>query len=107
MIEYYDGIYYIVTLDNIHLRDSYRVRNTERMKTLLNFIKLRYYSDQYFFHHLPLDVLIDEWKAHSLLYDLHLFRSHTKDADLNKNNKLIQFGYYVLARIYDIKEGFK
>lgn len=27
--------------------------------------------------------LINEWKAHNLLYDLHLFRSHTRNVDLN------------------------
>lgn len=25
--------------------------------------------------------LVDEWRAHNLLYDLHLFRNHTKDVD--------------------------
>ena len=33
---------------------------------------------------------VREWKGHNRLYKLHLFRSHTKDVDLNENNSGIE-----------------
>ena len=30
---------------------------------------------------------VSEWKAHNRLYFLHIERSHTKDCDLNENQK--------------------
>ena len=99
-------IEYSVTKDNIHIKDSYKITKEDDMVRVLTKIKITYYSSAYFFYMMPYRTLIDEWKAHNLLYDFHLFRSHTKDADLNKNPWYIKVVYSILSRLY-IKSWFK
>jgi hypothetical protein len=55
---------------------------------------------------IPIKDLINEWKTHNLFYDLHLFRSHTKDVDLNKHSWFIKLIYSILSKFY-IKSWFK
>ena len=38
-----------------------------------------------------LDSMIDEWKAHNLLYKFGLFRSHTKDVDIDNERILKEY----------------
>ena len=46
-----------------------------------------------------------EWKAHNLLYDLHLFRSHTVDVDLDVNEALYRrFVYFLISWMYVYRE---
>lgn len=103
-------IKYKVTENNIHIEDSYKVWEEIEMIRVLSEIKLMYligFNIKYFFCLMSLDTLLNEWKAHNLLYEMHLFRSHTKDVDLNENNKFIRFCYYILAKIYDIRNLFR
>jgi hypothetical protein len=99
-------IKYDVTTDNIHIKDNYKITKEKEMKRILNLIKLQYYSSQYFFYLIPLKDLINEWKTHNLFYDLHLFRSYTKDVDLNKHSWFIKLIYSILSKFY-IKSWFK
>lgn len=48
-----------------------------------------------------LDELVREWQAHNLLYDLHLFRTKTKDVDLD-GRRWYQFAYDILGSIYGL-----
>ena len=49
------------------------------------------------------DSLINEWFAHNVLYNLHLFRTHTKDVDLNyPQSKIIEIAYSVAYFIVSI-----
>ena len=42
--------------------------------------------------------LINEWFAHNVLYNLHLFRSHTKDVDLNyPQSKIVGICYAIVS----------
>lgn len=42
---------------------------------------------------------INEWIAHNRLYQLGLFKNHTRDCDLTKNESLLRrFCYWVLSR---------
>ena len=72
------------------------------MVKFINDIKKLYPLSDYFFNNAKMNVMIDEWKAHNLLYNLHMFRSQTKDVYLNDNNRLVNGCYWILARIYDI-----
>ena len=77
------------TYDNTHIQDSYEVVNKQIMKEYLKWVieerELRNY---------PITRSIEsyarEWVGHNRLYNLHLFRSHTKDVDLNENNSFIE-----------------
>lgn len=45
--------------------------------------------------------LLREWKAHNLLYDLHLFREHTKDVDFEYPQKwYTRVAWFVLSQFY-------
>ena len=47
--------------------------------------------------------LIKEWRVHNVLYNLHLFRTHTKDVDLNyPQSKIIEIAYSVAYFIVSI-----
>ena len=42
--------------------------------------------------------LINEWFAHNVLYNLHLYRKHTKDVDLNyPQSKIIEIAYSIVS----------
>ena len=70
-----------ITPNNLHIEDSYKVSSKEEMEAWLklfhkecpdtNVWKRSYGS------------LEREWITHNVFYYLHLFRSHTKDVDLN------------------------
>ncbi|MCH5166883.1 MAG: hypothetical protein J1F35_03235 [Erysipelotrichales bacterium] len=45
--------------------------------------------------------MVSEWAAHNLLYNLHLFRTHTNTVDLEKNqSKILKFLYKILSLFY-------
>ena len=46
--------------------------------------------------------LVREWRAHNLLYDLWLFRSHTRDVDLDSegNGPKYQWLWNILSALY-------
>ena len=44
---------------------------------------------------------IREWKAHNILYKLHIRENQTKDTDFSKDeSKLRKFGYFFLSAFY-------
>lgn len=99
-------VQYSVSLNNIHIKDSYKITSEKEMMKILCKIKLQYFSSKYFFYQTSYQELLNEWKTHNLLYDLHLFRSHTKDVDLNDNPWYIKLAYTILSKLY-IKSWFK
>ena len=74
------------TKDNTHVEDSYK--STDIGLEVCYIIRERYVRG------LPrtrtYESYVREWKGHNRLYKLHLFRSHTKDVDLNENNSVIE-----------------
>lgn len=69
---------------NIRIIDSYKIRRKENMLEILIWFKLKtnFHSKRTF------DSWIREWKSHNRMYRLGMFRSHTKDCDLEENEKL-------------------
>ena len=67
----------------ISIEDSYKVTDEDDMFDILTkFVyETKYYSKR------SISSWIKEWKAHNRLYKLGLFRSHTKDCDLEENEK--------------------
>lgn len=72
-----------ITNDNINIKDSYQITSKDLMIDTLTKIKYVYPSCETF--NRKESDLIHEWRAHNRLYRLGLFRSHTKDVDLNAN----------------------
>ena len=92
----YKGIQFTLSDNNCHIINGYLTRSRDMMvefcKEVLpsRFIKTR-----------PINSYVAEWRAHNLLYDLHLFRSHTRDTDLNLDeNKFVRFLYRIVSLFY-------
>lgn len=80
---------------NIHIVNSYKIRNEKDMIfILLNFKQRTGYCSKR-----TLKSWIREWKTHNRLYRLGLFKSHTKDCDLEENEKLHRLIAYQILGI--------
>lgn len=82
--------------NNTHIEDSYK-------STDLN-LEVCYIIRERYLRHLPrtrsFDSYVREWKAHNRLYKLGLFRSHTKDCDLEEPIKWYhEIIYFILGVI--------
>ena len=68
---------------NIRIVNSFKINKIEDMILILRIFQIRtgYKSKR------SLRSWIKEWKAHNRLYKLGLFKSHTKDCDLEENEK--------------------
>lgn len=90
-----DGVKIQYDSKNIHIVNSYLVNNKSKMFTILILFKevTKYKSKR------TLKSWIREWKAHNRLYRLGLFRLHTKDCDLEENEKLYRLIAYQILGI--------
>lgn len=92
----YNNIEYNISDDNCHIVKSYETRSKQDMENFCSYVLL-----PSFFTARSLSSYVAEWRAHNVLYDLHLFRSHTKDVDLNINEpKWKRFFYRILSVFY-------
>ena len=68
---------------NVRILDSYKVKEEKDIIQILKQFKLktRYKSKRKF------KSWIKEWKAHNRLYEMNLFIEHTRDCDLEENEK--------------------
>ena len=86
-----------VSENNINIKDSYTVTNEEKMKEILFAIQHEYPECKSFLR--PLEDMIAEWKTHNRLYNWGMWKSHTKDVDLNYPFKwYIQLIYNILGK---------
>ena len=80
---------------NIRILDSYKVHSKAYMEMILNvfLIKTGFISKR------TIKSWIKEWKSHNRLYKLGLFTNHTKDCDLEENEKIHRLIIYeILGR---------
>lgn len=86
--------------NNLQIENSYKIKNRQDMGYILNDIR-KVYGNLKILKCRNNKSLIEEWAAHNLLYDMGLFKSHTKDVDLNyPQNKVVYFIYKILSWIY-------
>ena len=71
---------YTVSKNNIHIIDSYLISKNE-FDSILK--KIEDTGETDVFKYRTYKSLKREWAVHNLCYNLHLFKSHTKDVDLN------------------------
>lgn len=85
-----------VSSNNINIRDSYTITKKEEMVEILYSIQHNHPNCQTFKR--SYKQLVAEWKTHSRLYKWGLFKSHTKDVDLNYPVKwYVQLIYNILG----------
>lgn len=71
----------------IRICDSYQIKSGKEMQEVLNEIRTDDNNQSQILQKRTDKSLIEEWKAHNLLYYLHLFRSHTADVDFEYPQK--------------------
>ena len=71
----------VVTLNNINIQDSYKFKKKEFGPTLENIEKEN--PECLVFQHRKKTSMKLEWATHNALYFLGIYRSHTKDVDIN------------------------
>ena len=92
-----------VSKNNIHIEDSYKVNTTKDMQIVLNDIRANHSLEESDVLKRTDKSLIKEWRVHNVLYNLHLFREHTKDVDLNyPQSKTIEIAYSIAYFIVSI-----
>ena len=79
-----EGLTIKYTKDYITICNSYRIKKKSHMiKILIMFLVMSQYQPKKRF----ITSWVKEWTAHNRLYRLGLFRSHTRDCDLEENEK--------------------
>lgn len=92
-----------VSKNNIHIEDSYKVNRKDDMQIVLTDIRADYSLEESDVLKRTDKSLIKEWYVHNVLYNLNLFREHTKDVDLNyPQSKIIEIAYSVAYFIVSI-----
>ena len=93
MEHYFGNTYVNITEGNIHIHDSYKIdTNTEKIAMLNEIYSLasdfpRSYNSA-----------LREWKAHNVLYKLHIKRKSTMHTDIEAKPKLIcRICYFFLS----------
>lgn len=90
---------HIIVSDNVHITDSYQIKYKSVMKQTL--LDLAAESPDCLTWKRTMNSLLREWRTHNLFYDLHLFRSHTKDVDLDYPAKwYTEIAYFLLSPFY-------
>ena len=86
-----NGLICKCTETNIHIEDSYKIKDVEIPKFLID---LKQEIERDFNYKRSIDSWTKEWIAHNRLYKLGLFRSHTKDLDLDENESKFRLVIY-------------
>lgn len=90
-----------ITANNIHVTDSYLVKKKSEMTEIIEQIKKKYIEHTNVFNLRSVKNLVKEWRAHNLLYKLHIYRSHTKDVDLDIPQSMkYKIAYGILSFLY-------
>ena len=92
-----------VSKNNIHNENSCEVNTREDMQMVLTDIRANHSLEESDVLKRTDSSLIKEWYVHNVLYNLHLFRTHTKDVDLNyPQSKTIEIAYSIAYFIVSI-----
>lgn len=80
----------------IRIENSYMCKNIDEMYNILNYLK-GLFPDSLVFKR-SLKSLIREWKSHNFLYKMGLYKSRTKDVDLDYPQQWYhRLGYFILS----------
>ena len=71
----------IVTPTNTHILDSCKVKSKEDIRQYLQAVRDEA-SPEMAVCQRDLESMVREWRSHNLFYNFHVFRSRTKDVDL-------------------------
>jgi hypothetical protein len=76
------------TKENTHIEDSYQIKLRKSIQNEVEWIIVVRKARKDLVTR-TVNSYVNEWKGHNRLYNLGLFKKHTKDVDLEENQKLI------------------
>lgn len=87
--------------ENTHIDDSCSIRSKDDIIAYLTTLRENA-SPEMAVNQRSLQSLVAEWRAHNFFYDLHVFRSRTRDVDLERHQvwykelfcRLVSFFYW-------------
>ena len=92
------GLDVVIDKHYITIKDSSKVKNKKSMESILKIARNMALKKGCHYKRTNKS-WIQEWRAHNLLYKLHLFETHTKDTDLEEcESKFRLFCYKILGR---------
>lgn len=92
---------YKVETNNTQILNSYKIKSIKDMKSVLLYIRKQYPLSVFAHNQRSMFSLINEWRAHNLLYKLGIAKERTKHVDLNLGNtSLMDLGYFLLSIFY-------
>ena len=92
---------YSYNKNNIHIKNSYIMRNKENMHEYLEAIRKGALINEGIEYKRSNKSWIREWCAHNWLYDHNIKVDRTKDVDLNEDeNFLKRFGYFIIYSLF-------
>lgn len=96
-MEIFNNMVCTVAENNINIKDSYTMTKESDMKDTLYAIQQKHPECNTFKR--TYDSLLNEWKSHNKLYSWEMFKSHTKDVDLDYPAKwYTEILYWLLSR---------
>ena len=96
-IKNYGYIQILFNEKNIHIEDSYRIKDERDMKTILWIVQNASFNRGISYLRKRAS-WIREWKAHNLLYKLGIQKERTRSVDLNENESIYRrIGYFFLS----------
>lgn len=95
-------IKYQVFSDNVKVIDSYKYKDDKIKKEFIDYLFKIPQVEKMFVNKRTKKSLIAEWKAHNTLYKFNIYRSRTKDVDLDiKESFFRKLLYNIIAFIFN------
>lgn len=83
----------------MRIENSYKIKTRKEMIDELE--KLRLLNPSWPVWNRSMSSLVQEWCGHNLLYNLHLFRDHTRDSDFEyPQSKWVRVIWFILNLFY-------
>lgn len=91
----------IVSEQNTHIIGSYRIKSKEDMRSFLGSLRMAA-SENMAVNQRDMESMVREWRSHNFFYKILVFRSRTKDVDLERKQpwyrelfcRMVSFFYF-------------
>lgn len=94
-----EDITYKLTKNCLTIYNGYQTTDKKTMVSFISSLRDNEGKDTIMAHR-TVKSMVREWRAHNLMYNLHLFRSHTQDVDIDNEPWYRRFVYFFLSLIY-------
>jgi hypothetical protein len=92
----------LASKENTQIVDSYKIKRIKDQLSIIKSIRKRA-AKNYAIHRINLFNMINEWRAHNLLYDLGLYRNSTQHVDLDLKEPWYRRVLYTILSLFYFK----